>query len=144
MRPPILLALFAVTLGACTDNPTSPIASTIITGDFGGPNARLHADSASATIQLPCASIDIAQPLQTDANGQFLASGVERSSAGPVPINPPPGSPVTVTGLAITDGVRRIRLIVRPLVIDPPIPPGDTLFVTEGIPGNFPECLAAQ
>lgn len=137
------LVLFVAALAGCTSDPTAPVASTMIRGDFGGPTARLHADSAGALITLGCSTVSIAQPLTTDDAGRFLVSGVERSSAGPQPIDPTPGSLVTVEGLALVSGLRRIRLIIRPMVIDGPLPPGDTAFVTEGDPGNFPVCLAA-
>lgn len=138
----IAVAALVGTTG-CSNDTTSPIASTTIIGDFGGTKAKLHADSTSVTIQLSCATISIPRALETDARGQFFLTGTQRSSAGAVPVNPPPGSPVTVAGLAITDGLRRIQLVIRPLAIDPPLPTGDTVVVVEGQPGNFPVCLAA-
>lgn len=62
-----------------------------LTGEWGGPQVRLVLTELGGTLELACASAQVAAPIHPDANGRFVADGkYESFTGGPTPADVPP------------------------------------------------------
>jgi hypothetical protein len=83
----VVTVLLAIACGG-TD-PTGP--ATSLEGHWGGEHVALNVTTDSATIEYDCAHGTIDEPLNLDADANFLALGTyTRESPGPIRLDEPP------------------------------------------------------
>jgi len=69
----------------------SPPKPAPLTGDWGGPQVRLHLGEAGGRLDMSCASASIDTPVRPDAAGRFGATGrYESFTGGPTRADAPP------------------------------------------------------
>jgi hypothetical protein len=67
-------------------------------GEWGGRHAALQVEATSATLKTECGSGKIAQPLATDAEGNFQVTGTYASTSGPIVVGQPTVFPAIYFG----------------------------------------------
>ena len=83
---------YAVALGAAIMMSNATPAPPDITGEWGGPGARLTVDASGGRIEYECGAGTIDSPLRLDAQGRFSADGRHEeyaSGATPADVAPP-------------------------------------------------------
>jgi hypothetical protein len=119
---PILVP--ALALSACGVLPSIPLSSQIVTGNFGGDNVLMTADSTGARLDHGCVRIIVPAPLATDARGTFSLAAVSQRNGGVAPFPDEKPTPVRVDGHATSDAGGTLRLIITSVGLH------DTLVVT--------------
>jgi hypothetical protein len=111
-----------------------PLRSTLILGDFGGADSRLHADSTIATLDYHCSTVAIRPALVSDSSGTLATAGQRRRNGGAAPLPGEGSTPVRITGRASVADGGSLQLIVTPIPEEPGAPtgPADTLTLVRG------------
>ncbi|HTE47955.1 MAG TPA: hypothetical protein VK636_22120 [Gemmatimonadaceae bacterium] len=137
----VMVAGVAAALSGCLlfvacDASTSispPQRSTLILGDFGGSDSRLHADSNTATLDYHCSTVAIHPALVSDSSGALATAGQRRRVGGAYILNEL-AAPVRITGRAFVANGGSLQIIVNPVAEEPgaPIGKADTLELVRG------------
>jgi hypothetical protein len=134
--------LVALVTTACGSSPMEPIASSMLIGDFGAEHVVLHSTSKGAEIDYICMAVTVPQPLTTDANGHFTATGFRHRTGGAAPIEGEGSTPVRIDGRAYRAQGGTIQMVVSDIPEEPgaPIPWSDALTLVRDRPATLFLC----